>query len=157
MLTDHLVIHFLELPKFKNFGLKMDKQLEKWLYYLKLEGIEKEDTLMEILIKEDDTFKRAHEKYVAFTRDDEMVEAYESHMKWVRDYNTKMYLAREEGLKLGLEKGKQEGRKEGEFIGRIQILQQILKKPVSYEDDLLKQNINELELLLQKLQKELNI
>ncbi|MBF0231016.1 MAG: hypothetical protein HQK63_15720 [Desulfamplus sp.] len=99
---------------------------------------------MEILIREDETFKRAHQKYAAFTRDDEMVEAYESRMKWIRDYNTKVFLA------------KKEGRKEGEFIGKIQLLQQILKKPISDEDELLKQNINELEVLLQNLQKELN-
>jgi len=54
---------------------------------------------METLIKENEIIKKAHEKYIAFTRDESLVDAYEAHMKWKRDYNSGIALAREEGQK----------------------------------------------------------
>ena len=146
VLTDHLTIHFIELPKFRTFDINRDETLEKWLYFLKKEGRQEEDKLMEILLKEDATFRKAHEKYVAFTQDEDMLDAYEAHMKWVRDYNS--------GVSSAWQKGRKEGRKEGEVVGKIQLLQQILNKPVTHEEELLQHSLNELEILFKNLEKE---
>ncbi|MEA1967914.1 MAG: Rpn family recombination-promoting nuclease/putative transposase [Thermodesulfobacteriota bacterium] len=106
-LTDHLAIHFLELPKLKS--LKMEKKLENWLYYLKNEGTE--DEKMKILLNENQEIKKAHEQYLAFTNDEELVDAYEAHMKWQRDFNSGISNARKEGKKEGEKEGKVEGEK----------------------------------------------
>ncbi|MGD9732348.1 MAG: Rpn family recombination-promoting nuclease/putative transposase [Desulfamplus sp.] len=107
VLTDHFAIHFIELPKFRTFDINInrDETLQKWLYFLKKEGMQEEDNLMEILLKEDATFRKAHEKYAAFTQDEEMLEAYEAHQKWVRDYNS------------GISSAWKKGKKEGEIVG----------------------------------------
>jgi predicted transposase/invertase (TIGR01784 family) len=103
-LTDHLVIHFLELPEIDTYDKA--KQLDKWLYYLKNEGKTEGDEAMKILLKENPQISQAHEKYEAFTRDEELLEAYNAHIKWKRDYYSGIDSAREEGIEEGLEKGR---------------------------------------------------
>ena len=44
---------------------------------------------MQILLKEN--------KNIAFTKDEELMDAYEAHMKWKKDYNTGIFNAKEEG------------------------------------------------------------
>ncbi len=50
--------------------------------------------------------------------------------------------------------GKQEGRQEGELVNKIQMLQQILKKPVSSQNELFGKNISELQILANTLHTE---
>jgi predicted transposase/invertase (TIGR01784 family) len=108
ILTDHLALHFLELPQFTTAN--MDMTLDKWLYYLKHEGSDEEDTTMKTLLEDNPRLAEAHEKYSAFTRDEELRDIYEARMKWQLDYNSGMDAARQEGLEKGLEKGLEEGR-----------------------------------------------
>ncbi|MBF0376127.1 MAG: PD-(D/E)XK nuclease family transposase [Desulfamplus sp.] len=154
ILTDHLAIHFLELPKVRNFfkqkGHRIEKELEKWLYYLNKEGKIEEDKFMEILLKEDNIFRKAHEKYVEFTQDEEMLEAYESHIKWLIDYNSRVSSAREEGIMIG----KEEGLQKGDLIGKIELIQQILQKPISDKKQLLENSLDELQTMFKTLEKE---
>lgn len=106
-LTDHMVIHYLELPELKDYN--HGKQLEKWMYYLKNEGKTEGDETMKILLKENPQINQAHEKYISFTKDEELIDAYEAHMKWKRDYNSGIESARQEGRKEGRQEGRQEG------------------------------------------------
>ncbi len=121
ILTDHLAIHFLELPEFKDYS--MDRTLDQWLYYLKHEGSEEENMTMTLktLFEDNPRLAEAHEKYLAFTRDEELREAYESRMKWLMDYNSGMYAARQEGLEEGIEKGIEKGRAEEKFQTIMQL------------------------------------
>ncbi|PIE71810.1 MAG: hypothetical protein CSA22_00970 [Deltaproteobacteria bacterium] len=121
-LTDHLAIHYLELPKLSHYHT--DNELEKWLYYLKHEGKPEEDEQMRILLKENPNLKKAHEKYVSFTLDSELVDAYEAHMKWKRDYATGVDEARTKGR----EEGRQEGRQEGSRQSKMEIAKKMLDK-----------------------------
>jgi predicted transposase/invertase (TIGR01784 family) len=68
VLTDHLVIHFLELPKIES--LEISSKIDRWLLYLKKEG--KDDEMLNILIKDDDDLKLAHKKYETFTSDQKL-------------------------------------------------------------------------------------
>jgi predicted transposase/invertase (TIGR01784 family) len=145
ILTDHLAIHFLELPKIED-KFKDDKLL-KWLLFLKNEG--KKEELMEILIKNDPDIARAHKEYNAFTRDDELRELYEAREKWKKDYNTAMYYARVEGIEEGKKEGKKEGKvegiNEGVIIEKQNVLTRILKNKFGLTDkeaDLIK-SVNE--------------
>lgn len=56
---------------------------------------------MKILLDENSAIENAHKKYLAFTKDEELVDAYEAHMKWKRDYKTGIAFARKEGEKKG--------------------------------------------------------
>jgi len=60
----------------------------------------------------------------------------------------------QKGLQKGLQQGRQEGMQKGELIGRVQLLQQILKQPVSIKTGLLEKSIDELQLLFDTLEKE---
>ena len=65
VLTDHLLMHYLELPKLKNDEHRSkleESKLLHWLYYLKSEGQEKEAETMKILLKDAD-IARAHKEY----------------------------------------------------------------------------------------------
>ena len=105
ILTDHLMIHFLELPKMNIEALQAQLEQSKllqWLYYLKLEGTE--DEKMKILLK-DREIAAAHEKYKKFNQDDKIRLAYESRQRWIRDHNSMMKQAEETGMAQGMEKG----------------------------------------------------
>ncbi len=97
VLTDHLLLHFLEIPKLEN-KLKRDK-LNKWLSFFKNEG-QKED-IVKILIKDDEDIAKAHAEYQRFTQDEEMLALHESRQKWKHDYNSSMALAEEKGIEKG--------------------------------------------------------
>lgn len=134
-LSDHLIMHYLELPELKDYN--KGKQLEKWLYYLKNEGKTEGDEAMRILLKENPEINKAHDKYVAFTRDEELLDAYEAHMKWKRDYNSGIESARREGeakgIRIGEERGRQAGRQEGLYIAQVAVAEKMLKKGYDIE------------------------
>jgi len=134
VLSEHLRIHFLELPKLKN--LNLTRRLAHWLYFFKKEGME--DKNMEVLLKENDNIAEAHAAYEAFSRDEKLVDAYEARMKWYRDYVLGLEYAkeqarkqaleegREEGRELGREEGREEGLKKGRQQGQIEIARKML-------------------------------
>lgn len=101
ILTDHLQIHFLELPK--NDSQSLNTRLQKWIEYFKNEGEDNE--IMNTLLKDDMIFKKVHVHYELFTADDKLRDAYEARLKRERDESTIL-----EGAKL---KAKNEGREEG--------------------------------------------
>ena len=97
VLSDHIIIHFLEIKKF----LKTDEfsnGLEKWMAYFKYEG--KDESIMEIIIKDDPLLQKAHQNYIQFTRNDELVEIYKGRMKWQMDIKSGIMEAEEKGALL---------------------------------------------------------
>jgi predicted transposase/invertase (TIGR01784 family) len=116
ILTDDIVIHFLELPKlqppFTTGGIR-ENSLKNWLLFFKYEGKkgEMEERIMKKLIQEDQNIANAHEAYLEFTSDAEMRDIYESRLKWQRDYNTKIVVAHQEGRVEGLKEGRVEEKK----------------------------------------------
>ena len=100
VLTDHLMLHFLELPKL-DITLH-DTKIQRWLIYLKTEG--KEEDIMKILIQEDQEIEKAHNIYKKFSKDKEMIELYEAREKFKKDYNSILATKIEEAE----EKGKRE-------------------------------------------------
>jgi predicted transposase/invertase (TIGR01784 family) len=101
MLTNHLLIHFIEIKKFiqeSNF----QNDFEKWLAYFKYEGI-RED-IMQVIVDNNSVFAKAHDRFKNFTKDDKLVELYESRKKWQMDKDTEIGYAEM--------KGRQEGKSE---------------------------------------------
>ena len=65
-LTDHLIIHFLEIPKTDE--RKISSKMTRWLLYLRGEG--RDEKMMKILLENDEDLQAAHTMYKAFTNDD---------------------------------------------------------------------------------------
>ena len=97
VLTDHLMIHFLELPKLDTS--RHETKIRKWLTYLKTEG--KEEDIMKILIQEDKEIEKAHNIYQKFTKDEELLEIYEAREKFRKDYASILDSKVEEAEKRG--------------------------------------------------------
>ena len=98
-LTDNLQIYFLELEKlFTN--AKMLEDLYNWFEYFKNEGKNKGES-MQTLLEKNKIFKKAHEKYVEFTQNDELRNIYESREKFQRDQIALVDVAKKEGIKEG--------------------------------------------------------
>ncbi len=110
VLTDHLLIHFLELPNFlKREDIKTG--FEKWMAYFKYEG--QEEGIMETIFGDDPIIMKAHNRYVQFTQNDELLEIYEARLKWQLDHSSDITAAEERGEKKGEKKGRREGKEEG--------------------------------------------
>ena len=101
VLTDHLVLHFLELNKLSEEIMK--SKLERWLAFFKYEG--KQEDLMEILIKSDKDIEKAHERYKRFSKDDNLKDIYLSREMWKKDRISELSSAKEEGIEQGIEQG----------------------------------------------------
>jgi len=78
-LSDHLQMHFLELPKYD--GKDFHNQLRKWFQFFKYEG--KEEEKMATLAKNDPIFQKARRVYKHFTIDDDVLEVYYARRKWL--------------------------------------------------------------------------
>lgn len=123
VLTDHLIMHYLELPKFLKNN-EFNTRFEKWVAYFKYEG--KREELMNIIIKDDPVLSKAHERYTQFTQNDELLEAYEARTKWQLQYKSDLSHAEEQGIL----KGKIEGKAEG----KIEAAKKMLDKGFDVED-----------------------
>ena len=99
VLSQHLQIHFIELPKNQLANLEHIKtQLDAWCYYFENEGSIKEDE-MTVLLKNTPALGEAHKVYRSFTANDELMDMAEAREKWLKDVNTRLRSAREEGMK----------------------------------------------------------
>lgn len=101
VLTDHLMLHFIELPKVTPEMCR--SHLEKWSQYFIYEG--EDNAVMETLLKDEPVFQKAHHEFKRFTEDERLRDIYESRLKAQRDYVTLIENAREQGLEQGIEQG----------------------------------------------------
>ncbi len=104
ILTDQLIIHFLEIPKIKD--AKMSSKMISWLLYLKAEGQDKE--MLKILLENDEDLKSAHEMYKAFNNNDKLRRYALSREKAENDRKHFLHMARKQGLEEGIERGELE-------------------------------------------------
>ncbi len=108
ILTDHLQIHYIELPKIHPNPLEVPSdRLRKWAWYFREEGIWEEED-MKIILKEDPIFQKAHDTFNNFTANDEYMELYEARMKYERDRAQALSDSWEDGLEKGCEKRNRE-------------------------------------------------
>ena len=114
ILTNHLVIHFIELPKLKL--TEMTGKISKWMLFLKYEG--SNEKMIKTLLEGDSDMEKAHEKYVSFTQDDDMRRLYRARLKARRDAEYRLDNATEQGL----EKGFKQGLEKGELLEKQHVL-----------------------------------
>ena len=114
ILTDHIQLHYVEIPKFdKNADIK--KELKNWILFLK--SNKEED--MSQLLKEDTIFEKAMNKYNYFTDNKDLLNEYDKREAYLFYQASLMRGATndgiEEGMKIGIEKGKLEGIKDEKY------------------------------------------
>ena len=101
--TEDIEMHFIEIPKFIKKNCGINTKLEQWLWLLTGKG-EK----VEMAEKENKKIKKAIEILEEMSMDEKEWELYQSRKMAEIDYNSKIALAREEGIKNGKEEGKEE-------------------------------------------------
>jgi predicted transposase/invertase (TIGR01784 family) len=118
ILTNHLAIHFLELPKLGS-ETHVSTTLQRWLYYMHERGEvnAREDPILLQILKEDPDIEDADERYRQFVADDELREKYQDRIKAERDRRSQMIYAERQGEKRGLEQGMAQGREQGREQG----------------------------------------
>ncbi|MFW5800044.1 MAG: Rpn family recombination-promoting nuclease/putative transposase [Spirochaetota bacterium] len=109
VLSDHLYIHFLEMPKLPEKFTNISDNLVRWLYFLR--DADKEDKDMKIIIGNDDKLKKAKDVYDRFNQSKVLRSLYDKQLEARKTYITDIEQAKEEGLEEGLKEGKEEGLK----------------------------------------------
>ena len=137
LLSDHLRIHFIELPKIiVDPSVMPSDRLMRWMYYFKEEGI-LEDDEMKIIIKDDPIFEQAHDTFKRFTADEELRHRYLAREMWQRDQAQHranvMEEGREEGRKEGIQIGEERGEARGEKKSALKIAASLKQNNVPAE------------------------
>ena len=100
ILTDHIQMHYVEIPKFdENADIK--KELKNWILFLK--SNKEED--MSQLLKEDTIFEKAINKYNYFTDNEDLLNEYDRREAYLVYQASLMRGSREEGKLEGLKEG----------------------------------------------------
>lgn len=110
MLTNHLEIHCVELPKLRLSDVRRMKSGEKWAAYLSGKCTKEE---MGMLAVTDPNIIKALQAEEYFRGSDEYREYYEEREKAIRDYLSMMTSAKRTGLAEGLEQGLKQGIEQG--------------------------------------------
>lgn len=96
ILTDHIQLHYVEIPKFdKNGDIK--NKLKNWILFLK--SNKEED--MSKLLKEDTIFEKAIDKYNYFTDNKDLLNEYDRREAYLVYQASLMRGAREDGFEEG--------------------------------------------------------
>jgi predicted transposase/invertase (TIGR01784 family) len=144
VLTDHLEIHVIELPKFGLEAGALTTGLDVWCYFL--QHGEELDTEKLPPALDVPPVRRALEVLTVTSLNSHERELYEGRLKARRDRAAEMQDAREEGESEGLRKG--------ELIGRIRTLEELLGLPVTARDNLARMTDAEREELADRLRQQ---
>ncbi len=111
ILTDHIQLHYVEIPKFdKNSDIK--RELKNWILFLK--SNKEED--MSQLLKEDTIFEKAMKKYNYFTDNKDLLNEYDKREAYLFYQSSLMRGSRKDGFEEGIKEGKLAGIKERNYI-----------------------------------------
>ncbi len=120
-LTDVLEIHFIELPKFIETNTNVEGRKEEWLYFI--DNSKRE--MVNMAVQKNKVIEKAKEELDYLTGDEETKRMAELREKGIRDYNSGMAYAKEQGLKEGLQQGEQKT--------KIEVAKEMLKKGMNLE------------------------
>ena len=76
ILTDHMMMHFIDLTRFREKRYNVHTKLADWLSWFCID----EDTMkgLDTILERNPAVRRANELYEEFTADKEMMERYEA-------------------------------------------------------------------------------
>ena len=96
ILTDHIQLHYIEIPKFNN-DANITTELKNWILFLK--SNKEED--MSQLLKEDTIFEKAMKKYNYFTDNEDLLNEYDRREAYLVYQASLMRGAKEDGFEEG--------------------------------------------------------
>ncbi|TXJ61828.1 Rpn family recombination-promoting nuclease/putative transposase [Brachyspira aalborgi] len=96
ILTDHIQLHYIEIPKFNNDS-NITTELKNWILFLK--SNKEED--MSQLLKEDTIFEKAMKKYNYFTDNEDLINEYDRREAYLVYQASLMRGAKEDGFEEG--------------------------------------------------------
>ena len=96
ILTDHIQLHYIEIPKFNNDS-NITTELKNWILFLK--SNKEED--MSQLLKEDTIFEKAMKKYNYFTDNEDLLNEYDRREAYLVYQASLMRGAKEDGFEEG--------------------------------------------------------
>ena len=147
---DDLEIHLIELPKFTKAADQLSDALDRWCYFLR-HGQELDSEQLPATL-DVPVIRRAMEVLTVFTQDERERAAYEARLRAQRDYASSLREAEERGEG----RGEKRGREQGELVGQIRLCQQVLKQPLTPEEELYARPEQELAALLEQLRQQLH-
>ena len=105
ILTEHLELHIIEIPKIYKIGENEEKEeLVKWINFIENPESEKVGEYM----KENDEMKEAKEKLEVMSEDEKMQILAELRLKAIRDEKAVERFGYNQGIEKGIEQGKKE-------------------------------------------------
>ena len=116
-------MHVLEIPKIDDNEMLKD-ELVQWLRFIK----EPENERVKKFMKENKYLEQARRELEHLSGDPDFKRLLESRAGFLRDVDTKLHVAREEGKEEGKEEGREEGKEEGREEGKRQKQIEIAKK-----------------------------
>ena len=128
--SDQIELHVLELPKFAKRLPELTDDLDKWLFFLRHAAtLDLNHWPLELAAS---PWQRAGKELAMLAQTDIEREKYEARRKGQRDYTTDMRAER------------RIGRAEGEAIATIRLLQRLLKRPATSNEEFGAMSIEEL-------------
>ena len=82
---------------------------------------------------------------------------YNARLKAQRDEEARLLYAQQQGIEIGEARGEARGIRKGQLCGQIMLLQQLLKQPVSADEQLAACSIEQLQLLHTELRQRLDL
>ena len=124
-LTDHLELHFVELPKVKRYNKEKGTENELLIVWTEFLSIRDESELIAMSSKElPEEVRKAFEELKELSKDPAMREIALSREIALRDHYQRLFEAEQRGLEQGLEQGREQGREEGRQEGLEQGIEQ---------------------------------
>jgi len=117
VLTDHLMLHFLDLTVFRKRAYTENDSLPAWLRYFCMDEKMKD---LEAIMERHPAIREAHLLYEAFTANDELMQRYVARQKYLRDVSTIKADSYDDGHAAGLAKGLVEGEAKGREEGILE-------------------------------------
>jgi predicted transposase/invertase (TIGR01784 family) len=120
--TDLLKMHFIELPKLKKASVKEKRApseeslLDLWSEFLSC----KTRSEMEVVAMKHPILNEAQNAVINFSASAQNRYDALAREKGLRDYNSRFYAAKEEGIEIGISKGRAEGEQIGILKGKVE-------------------------------------
>ena len=130
VITDHIQMHFLELPKLKLKDLRRLRRIEAWGAYFS--GKYSKMELEEIIMAEP-AIKRALDYEHYFTQDDALRRKYEMRQDGMRDWTTSINAAERKGEAKGIARGITKGIKQGRQQEKLNNAKNLLDAGISMQ------------------------
>lgn len=156
-LTDDLQIHFLQLSHLEITADTLDNAtpVERWCWFLCHADELTTDQVAQLL--PDQEFAEAAGVLEMIARTPDQLREYNARLKAQRDEEARLLYAQQQGIEIGEARGEARGIRKGQLCGQIMLLQQLLKQPVSADDQLAACSIEQLQQLHTELRQRLDL